>query len=182
MLVETVFDYLDLEPRSTYLCGLKGDNVPPTTWLKSLFRQCGPGSVPLNSSAAQKYTPPGEAASPSFSAHQSPQQNSAVSAASAPSQARQRNYIAGQQTSLSLPLPRGQDESWILFGVQGASPILVPAEVLVKSQATDYSVFQDLKRCYQSHRGRLRLWFSIWRLEYCDVVKVCYLCAVHVER
>lgn len=46
------------------------------------------------------------------------------------------------------------------------------SQIPVNSRATDYSTFQELRRCYGSRWGRLRLWFSVWRLEYCESVKV----------
>jgi hypothetical protein len=61
---------------------------------------------------------------------------------------------------------------YILLGAQGPARTLTPAEVHVNDQSTDSSVFHDLRERYEIHRGFWRMWFSIWRLEYCHVAKV----------
>lgn len=71
-----------------------------------------------------------------------------------------------------IPNPARQPKSWILVGIQGARRTLTPAQIPVSDQSTDHDVFQELSKCYRAYRGRLRLWFSIWRLGYCEVVKV----------
>uniref|UniRef100_A0A0B7KMX2 Uncharacterized protein n=1 Tax=Bionectria ochroleuca TaxID=29856 RepID=A0A0B7KMX2_BIOOC len=60
---------------------------------------------------------------------------------------------------------------YILLGAQGPARTLTPAEVHVNDQSTDSSVFHDLRERYEIRRGFWRMWFSIWRLEYCHVAK-----------
>lgn len=150
--------------KSTHWCGMKGEGV----------LRPAPATTPP-SAAAQKYTPAGNAASALSSRHLSSPQSIVTSGTDAvvPSRPGQhRSSTAGQQVRISTPNTIVQTESWILFGVQGPWRTLVPSQIPVNSKATDYSIFQELKRCYQLHRGRLRLWFSVWRLECCEIVKV----------
>lgn len=142
--------------------------MPLVTWAKGIFRKASSASSATTvSAAAQKYTPPGNAESTSSSEHGSLPSGS-QSGVTAPTQSRQGSLITGQGTLR----PTGQNQSWILFGVQGARRTLTPTQISINDQSTDDSVFQGLKECYQTHRGRLRLWFSIWQLECCEVVKV----------
>ncbi|KAF4126272.1 hypothetical protein GMORB2_0008 [Geosmithia morbida] len=46
-----------------------------------------------------------------------------------------------------------------------------PTQVAVRRHATDSEVSEELRKWYRLRRGWVRLWFSIWRLEYCDAVK-----------
>lgn len=174
-----VLAHSDDQPKSTYWCRKKGGGLQLRSWTASLFRQLRPASAaPSPSSAAQKYTPPGTVATASSSTQQYSTQDSAASGsvAAGPSQSHgPKPSTPGPQAHTSTPSPVVQTDSWILFGVQGASRILKPSQIPVSHQMTDYSLFQELKKCYQSRRGRPRLWFSIWRLEYCESVKVwCY--------
>ncbi|KAK8087878.1 hypothetical protein PG997_002839 [Apiospora hydei] len=60
--------------------------------------------------------------------------------------------------------------NWVLLGVQGQRRTIDPAEILIDQWTTDHQFFKSLKASYRRYRGKLRLWFSIWRLHYCEVV------------
>ncbi|PKY03849.1 hypothetical protein P168DRAFT_170710 [Aspergillus campestris IBT 28561] len=122
-----------------------------------------------SSSAAQGY-PPSASPAPTQSPSPSPN-NGGQSSATAQNQLQQASPAMGQQVQENAQGPDGQVQGWILFGVQGAGKFLKSAQVLVNDHSTDHSVFQDLRKCYRAKRGRIRLWFSIWRLEFCEVVK-----------
>lgn len=139
-------------------------------WFGKILRQLRPAPVISASSAAQKYTPSGSPVS--TSSLRRPGSAASGSAAPAPSRSYRQSSGTNQQIPVPTPSTVVQTESWILFGVKGASRTLTPTQISVNSQATDSSVFQEFKKCYQLRRGRLRLWFSIWRLEYCESVKV----------
>ena len=91
-----------------------------------------------------------------------------------------RSTNASQQGGLGIshqdiritPDSTSEPVKFVLFGIQGSRRTLEPGQIRTHRQSTDSSVFQDLKECYRTHRGRLRLWFSIWRLENCEIVKV----------
>lgn len=70
------------------------------------------------------------------------------------------------------PAPPAQSFFWVLLGVNGATRTMFPAQIFVDEWTTDSRFFKELKRTYWEHRGWLRSWFSIWRLQYCEVVKV----------
>ncbi|KAH7108978.1 hypothetical protein EDB81DRAFT_673156 [Dactylonectria macrodidyma] len=163
--VAKILAYSDDKYKSTHWCGMKGEGVPLTAWFRSVFRQMRPAPATTPpSAAAQKYTPAGNAASISSSRHLSSPQGSVTSGTGAVAPSRpgqQRGSTTGQQVRISTPNTVIQTESWILFSVQGAWRTLVPSQIPVNSKTTDHSIFQELKRYYQLHRGRLRLWFSI---------------------
>jgi hypothetical protein len=73
------------------------------------------------------------------------------------------NTIMGQKPTLSDPR--------ILFGVKGPNPALKLEQISINSIKNDSSFYDELKKYYRLNRGRLRYWFSFWRLEYCEVVK-----------
>jgi hypothetical protein len=173
--VVNILAYSDDEPESRHGCIERRNTKALTVWFKDIFLQTPAGPAASKSSASQRYTPPGNTSSTSSSNHfhSNAVSKPNVSGVSQPS--HQQNLTDKQQTQSSAMNPALQDQSWILFAVQGASRILTPCEISVSSNTTDYSVFQELKRCYRMHRGRLRLWFSIWRLEYCQSVKVCFV-------
>jgi hypothetical protein len=64
-------------------------------------------------------------------------------------------------------------QSHILLGVQGSRRTLTPDQIIINASSTDSTLFQGIKQCYKTNRGRLRLWLSIWHLETCEVVRVC---------
>ena len=172
-LVTKILAISDDKPQSPYWCRTNGTRVPLTTWFTGKFRGAPPAPpATSDSSAAQKYTPSGNAAaSPqTLGSSSNDRDQSSPTASIQPNQ--QRNLITNQRVQKATSDPASGVRSYILFGVQGSRRTLTPSQIPINNQSTDSAVFQDLKKCYQTYRGRLRLWFSIWRLEYCEVVKV----------
>jgi hypothetical protein len=146
------------------------------SWLEGIFWRA-PSALPAApaSSAAQKYTPRGNIEPVSSPiTESSPSDGGQTSSAASIQSHQQGSLITVQQGQRATPDPVGRAESYILFGVQGSRRTLNPGQIRTNNQSTDHSVFQDLKKYYQTHRGRLRIWFSIWRLENCEVVKVYF--------
>lgn len=140
------------------------------SWLEAIFLKA---SLPLPATASvspQSHTLAENFASASLPSHKSSPNSDSYSSKTPSTQSHDRDRLI----SIAPPHPAVQTQSWILFGVKGSRRTLTPTQVSINDQSTDYSVFQELKRCYQTRRGRLRLWFSIWRLENCEVVKVQY--------
>jgi hypothetical protein len=59
----------------------------------------------------------------------------------------------------------------ILFGVKGPSLALKLEQIEILDTMTDSDFYKELRKRYMLSRGRLRYWFSFWRLAYCEVVK-----------
>ncbi|GFF25909.1 hypothetical protein IFM61606_09579 [Aspergillus udagawae] len=172
-LVKKILALSDDKPQLSHWCRTKASRVLLTTSTEDILHKAPSASTAATVSvAAQKYTPPENVKCTSSSAHGILPSDGGQSSVTAPTQPHQGSPITGQQVQIAAPNPTGQTQSWILFGVQGARRTLTPAQISVNDQSTDYSVFQELKESYRTHRGRLRLWFSIWRLEFCEVVKV----------
>ncbi len=157
-------------------CRPRGSPTPWTSWLKGKFRKA-PASAPPSastSSAAQKYTPTSPNApssGPGLGRSSGPSSNAASQAQAQTQTGHQVSTATRQGQAATLGSPP-EKKQWILFGVRKAQRVMKPAEIPVTDRDTNYTVFQGLKNCYKTHRGRLRLWFSIWRLEYCEVSKV----------
>ncbi len=161
-------------PQSAYSCGTKREGQSLMACFRKVLGMTVPRArTPSSSSAAQRYTPAG---TPSFTTTQSRSVSSFGSKvprnlASAPAN-RSGSSVASSSILTPTPSPESQPQAWILLGIKGPRRTLEMAQIPVHSQTTDYSAFQALKDCYQTHRGRFRLWFSIWRMENCEVVKV----------
>lgn len=130
-------------------------------------------SIPAASSTtssppmAGRYAPSNNPAAQSSLAPSS--QHSAVIASSAYQQPTSATVI---QIQTGGQISYNQAWSYILLGVPAGGPRLVPAQVPVYTFSTDSSIFRTLKSCYRAQRGLMRLWFSIWSLQYCSAVKV----------
>lgn len=61
---------------------------------------------------------------------------------------------------------------WILFGVQGSRLSMELEHIEIDDYVNDSSFYRSLREHYRQHRGKLKLWFSIWRFGFCDGVKV----------
>ncbi|KAI9147240.1 Ankyrin repeat domain-containing protein [Paramyrothecium foliicola] len=176
-LLEQVLSLMDETPSRPHWCRYKG-NQPRTWW--SLGMAHAKPTTP--SAAAQKYTPSGSTILSSSStsttqasaASLSTQSSSTASFGSVGPTTSQQPQTSANQLS--------QNESWILFGAQGSRRTLFPVQISINSQMTDYNLFQELKRCYQAHRGWFKLWFSIWRLDYCEVVRFNRLTTQRIVR
>ena len=156
---------MDNIPPSLHWCRTKTLRVPPITRFMGLFRTA-PAAPPATSTAS-RYTPSSLAAS-TLPPRPPGNQYSAVFSNSS---GQQTAYTVSQTQRATQGASR-PIQSYILFGVQGGKRALVPAQVRVYDRSTDASIFRELRQCYRAQRGRLRLWFSVWRLENCAVVKV----------
>jgi hypothetical protein len=61
---------------------------------------------------------------------------------------------------------------WILFGVQGSRLSMELEHIEIDNYVNDSHFYRSLRGHYRKHRGQLKLWFSVWRLGFCDGVKV----------
>jgi hypothetical protein len=80
--------------------------------------------------------------------------------------------LGNQQGSQVIPNTATSNNLFILFGVKG--PRRTPGfdQIDAQKYAEDEPFFHDLKKAYKTLRGFWRYWFSVWRLRYCDFVKV----------
>ena len=171
-LLVRVLDLMDDVPLSLHWCGIQ-TRVPLISWLTGIFRTAPAAlSATSTSAAASRYTPSSFALSTPPSLPPGSQNSAALSS----STNQQTAAVTMTQTQTAAICPPHQIQGYILFGVQGGRRTLVPAQVPVYDSSSDYSVFKDLRKCYQAQRGRLRLWFSIWHLEYCSITKVIMFC------
>lgn len=61
---------------------------------------------------------------------------------------------------------------WFIFKIEGARSVLDWDQFGDGELATDCQFQQQLRERHNRLRGRLRLWFSYWRLSYWEFVKV----------
>lgn len=61
---------------------------------------------------------------------------------------------------------------WILFGVQGSRRPIELEHIKIDDYDNDSGFYRSLREHYRKHRGIWKLLFSIWRLDFCDGVKV----------
>jgi hypothetical protein len=162
--------------QSPYSCSTKVKRITLRNWLTRIIGKMSPASsgAPV-SSASRRYTPSGNAAPTLPPITRSAYNGGGQSSSTALFQPHQTvSPIAGRQGQIAASGSVSHINSYVLFGVQGPRRTVTPGQIPTNNRSTDYDFFQGLKKCYQNQRGRLRLWFSIWRLENCDVVKVCY--------
>lgn len=156
-------------PLSPYPCKTRRSKVSLLGWLTSIFRTAPSGPPATSTSvAASRYTP----SRPSSSIALLPLPGSRHSAVLPAPPPMPISGAQAQQARTSAHNAPSRSQSYILFGVQGGRPTLAPAQIAIYDWTQDHHVFQALRQCYQAQRGRLRLWFSIWRLECCAIVKV----------
>ncbi|KAF2650593.1 hypothetical protein K491DRAFT_761638 [Lophiostoma macrostomum CBS 122681] len=170
-LVTKTLELSDSEPQMSYWCAIRRKRRQVSEWSIANLWGCSPAPTSVAiSSAAQRYTPSGNAhtspASVTARSNLNPAQQGTASSTTNQCAVSTQNQAQRSTTNI-----RNKKQSYILFGVQGSRKTLTPSEVFVNDQTTDASVFQRLKTRYRIDRGWLRLWFSIWRLEYCEVVK-----------
>ncbi|CAI6058733.1 unnamed protein product, partial [Clonostachys chloroleuca] len=147
-------------------CATKISRLSLTTRSESILQ------APTLSQAAQRYTP--SSARAQSSTTPSSGISNANSAISGRKQISSKGTILTSQQSQGSKRARVRSPTaahYILLGAQGPARTLTPAEVHVNDQSTDSSVFHDLRERYEIRRGFWRMWFSIWRLEYCHVAK-----------
>ncbi|KAK0763040.1 hypothetical protein N5P37_004023 [Trichoderma harzianum] len=163
-LVKTILEWSDNHPSLTSRCGVRKAQATPFSSIRGILQYAGE-QVTRPSRAATRYTPQETSSlTPLESVQLQP-----LAGAVPPQQ--QQGPTIGQQAQVTIPDPNNSLQWWILFGVRGARRTLVPTQIHVTNQTTDSHIFQELKRCYMIYRGRLRLWLSVWRLDYCEVVK-----------
>ncbi|KAL7936336.1 hypothetical protein V8C35DRAFT_254880 [Trichoderma chlorosporum] len=172
-VVERILDWIDDSPTLASRCGVRNVQATLSSHVKGLVRYMSDGQVAqpqrvhLHSSLQSTGT--------SFTSRlQTPAELVPFN--------DQRGPTAGLQAQVAISDYANSLPKWILFGVKGGRRTLVPTQIRVVSGATDSHIFQELKRCYKAYRGRLRLWFSVWRLDYCEVVKFSRLTADRIVR
>jgi hypothetical protein len=90
---------------------------------------------------------------------------------------------ATTQTSPSIRSPPGHSASaqnsyqqkkslWFIFKIEGAPTAPTWDQFGDEALTTDRSFQQKLRQSHNKLRGRLRLWFSYWKLSYWEFVKV----------
>ncbi|CAN9479230.1 unnamed protein product [Alternaria alternata] len=96
----------------------------------------------------------------------------AVSLNNSPKPAQTTNQLASSGAQAAGVQQAVLDDPRILFGVRGPHPALKLEQISVDNTMNDSNFYDELKKYYRLNRGRLRYWFSFWRLGYCEVVKV----------
>jgi hypothetical protein len=129
-------------------------------------------SATLQSTAGVRYTPSNVAAAPSNVAQGLQSAGVAVSLNNSPKPAQTTNQLASSGAQAAGVQQAVLDDPRILFGVRGPHPALKLEQISVDNTMNDSNFYDELKKYYRLNRGRLRYWFSFWRLGYCEVVKV----------
>ena len=166
-LISQILPNLDKNPPLPHQCRVKSDTISWRARLASIIQT----TIPI-SNASQRYTPPGSAI-PSSTTGQGLQSIS-VSQSNMGNQGRfqqQRVVVASQRSTAALVHPATAIKLWVLFGVQGSRRTLEISHIPINDQSNDSSLYCSLRQHYRTNRGRLKLWFSFWRLDYCEVVK-----------
>ncbi|KXJ90212.1 hypothetical protein Micbo1qcDRAFT_74301 [Microdochium bolleyi] len=60
---------------------------------------------------------------------------------------------------------------YILLGLHSFNYSFLPEQAVLRLDSQDSGVFADLKTLYDEHRGKLKLWLSIWIVCYCKITK-----------
>jgi hypothetical protein len=132
------------------------------------------GFVAPQSTAGMRYTPPITVAA-SSSGMQDVQSTGTVPNSNTPPKPSQpMNRLAGSGSHHKIGQQANQSDPRILFGVRGPYPALKLEQISIKNMTKDSDFYEELKRYYRLNRGRLRYWFSFWRLGYCEVVKASH--------
>ncbi|KAL6696124.1 hypothetical protein J3F84DRAFT_373091 [Trichoderma pleuroticola] len=163
--VENILEWSGNRTPLASRCVVKRSRATLLSSIKGILNYTNGGHITRPSQAATRYTPQASSSSAP------PQSVQLQPLAGAVSPHQQQGSTIGQQAQAATPNSNNSLQWWILFGVRGARRTLVPAQIHVTSQTTDSYIFQELKRCYRIHRGKLRLWLSVWRLYSCEVVK-----------
>ncbi|KAH7086605.1 hypothetical protein FB567DRAFT_603720 [Paraphoma chrysanthemicola] len=123
----------------------------------------------------KRYTPSGSSSSTPAqqAANQGPSQNVPGGPTTPGQQQSQQTSGAttNQQSTSSLTVSTPLTKFWVLFGVQGPRPALEISHIEIQDQTNDSAFYRLLRKQYSQSRGRLCLWFSMWRIGYCEVVK-----------
>lgn len=126
--------------------------------------------LPL-SSAGQRYTPSNQAGTSNDASQGS--QAPAHGQPSLPQVQGQQSGAVASHPNTAIPRPFTPPvKSWVIFGVKGSRPVLEIEHIAIDDKTNDSRFYRELRDHYRRNRGRFRLWFSFWRLGYCDVMKV----------
>ena len=152
-------------PPWPHRCRVKMDTISWRARLLGIIRT----TIPM-SSASQRYTPPGNAI-PSATTGQGLQSTDISQSNMDQGQSQQQGTVVASQQSPAALVPATAIQSWVLFGVQGSRRTLEISNIPISNHSNDSSFYRSLRQHYRTNRGRLQLWFSFWRLDYCEVVK-----------
>lgn len=165
----------ELEPKDHYWCPKRAEGSYAQRLPARLLRLTYPAkrTRPGVSAAAKRYAPSSD----------TPQRTAPVELASGrrsthddilplPMRHSSTSLEVDHHVRLSEPDPSVPEKGWILLGVRGGTPLYKISQVLVTEQSTDRTVFSEIQSLYKRHRGWLRVWFSIWRLQNYNSVKV----------
>ena len=169
-LISHMLPNLDENPPWSHRCRMKRDTISWGARLVGIIRT----TIPM-SSASQRYTPPGSAISSSTTGRGIQSTGVGQSNMGNQDQSQQQGVVvAGQQSTAALVHPATAIQSWVLFGVQGSRRTLEINHIPINNQSNDSSFYRSLRQHYRTNRGRLKLWLSFWRLDYCEVVKAWF--------
>lgn len=165
-LISQILPNLDENPPWPHRCRAKRGTISWGPGLAGIIRT----TMPM-SSASQRYTPPGTAISSLTTGEGLQSTGVGQSNMGNQEQSQQGVVVASQQSTAVLAHSATAIQSWILFGVQGSRRTMEISHIPINNQSNDSSLYRSLRQHYRTNRGRLKLWFSFWRLDYCEVVK-----------
>ena len=168
--MEILFDLLEQRPTKflrPLLCASLEKSCPSWVPYQNAPQSSGqaPGQMVGNvSSAGQKYTPSGHV-------FQHPGTSRSVLTPNAgPTQPTLVIPSVGQ--TLPQLISQTSKQLWIFFGVQGPRITLEVDQIGGNDLQSDTLFLRQLRRRHFQLRGRLRSYFSFWRLSYWEFVKV----------
>jgi hypothetical protein len=122
------------------------------------------------STAGQRYIPPDIAESSRNTVHSSQGPGVGPSSNNPPNPA-QANQVVGSGAYTNTGQHATSNNLRILFGVKGPNPALKLEQIEINDTTNDSKFYDELRKHYRLNRGRIRYWFSFWRLGCCEVVK-----------
>jgi hypothetical protein len=122
------------------------------------------------STAGQRYIPPNVAGS-SRNAVQGPQGTGVGPSLNNPASPTQANQVVGSGAYTNTRQQATSNNLRILFGVKGPNPALKLEQIEINDTTDDSKFYDELRKHYRLNRGKIRYWFSFWRLGSCEVVK-----------
>ncbi|ORY06745.1 hypothetical protein BCR34DRAFT_616857 [Clohesyomyces aquaticus] len=168
-LIDALIPTLGTGSPSPHRCLIRKEKISIRHRLKGIIN-----AAASFSRAGQRYTPPNNASS-SFRTENYPQARGSSQPTNTSSHRPQQQggTTPGQTPPHSTPPPRIPPPValWIVFGVQQPRRNVRIDHIPVSRGTSDRNFYRALRECYKRGRGWLRLWFSMWRLHYCDIVK-----------
>ncbi|KAF2804373.1 HET-domain-containing protein [Mytilinidion resinicola] len=170
-LIRDILPIMDNNPPWSHRCRPKVDRPTWGSRVPGFIYTAAP-----TSSASQRYTPSSNAGLSSSSTPAtgaiSSTSNAGRSSTSSPNMSQQLGGTTSSQQPIATSITsNATNQLWVLFGVQGPRRPLEMDHILVDGATNDDTFYRSLRKTYQFHRGKLRLWFSFWRFRYCEVVK-----------